>query len=445
MFVVEERRQTPVLGEYEVIVLGGGPAGIASAAAAGRAGRSTILVERYGFLGGAGTAAGLANFCGLHAKVRGEHRQVVHGVCDDLLERIERLGGLAKPHSLFQDRILAQAYDISAYKLAADEMLLAAEVKLLFHAFAVGMTKESMNSLEALIVETKSGRAAILGKVFIDCSGDGDLAAWGGAPFEVGDGHGNMLYPSTMYRIGGVDAAKAGNAWESIPRLMEEAEARTGRRFPRKKPIVRPQPNPAEWRANLTQIRNPDGSAVSGIDAEQLAFGEVEGRRQVRDTFQFIRDSAPGFERAYIAEVAPQIGIRETRRVRGEYLLSEDDVLDCAQFGDAIGVNGWPVERHVAGDVEFVFQRNPAGVNQLPYRMILPLKVDNLLVAGRCASMTHGGQSAARVSGACFAMGQAAGTAAHLALLNDAAPRTLDAKVLQKQLESDGAWLGSDA
>ena len=120
-------------------------------------------------------------------------------------------------------------------------------------------------------------------------------------------------------------------------------------------------------------------------------------------------------------------------------------LLDCAQFEDTIGVNGWPVERHVAGDVEFVFQRKPVGVNQLPYRMILPLAIDNLLVAGRCASMTHGGQSAARVSGACFAMGQAAGTAAHLALLKDAAPRTLDAKVLQKQLESDGAWLGGDA
>jgi hypothetical protein len=162
----------------------------------------------------------------------------------------------------------------------------------------------------------------------------------------------------------------------------------------------------------------------------------------VRDTFQFIRDRAPGFERAYIAEIAPQIGIRETRRVRGEYLLTEDDVLDCAAFEDAIGVNGWPVERHVSGDVEFVFQKNPIGVNQLPYRMILPLGIDNLLVAGRCASMTHGGQSAARVSGACFAMGQAAGTAAHLALLNDVAPRAVDVKVLQKQLESEGAWLG---
>src|SRR5688572_18905337 len=128
--IVEETRRTPVVGEYEVVVLGGGPAGIAAAVAAGRAGRATALVERYGFLGGAGTAAGLANFCGLHARVRGEHRQVVHGIANDILERLERMNALARPHEIFNGRIQAQAYDISAYKIVADELLLEAEVKL---------------------------------------------------------------------------------------------------------------------------------------------------------------------------------------------------------------------------------------------------------------------------------------------------------------------------
>ena len=250
-----------------------------------------------------------------------------------------------------------------------------------------------------------------------------------------------MLFPTTMYRICGVDPEKAGNAWDRIPQLMEEAEKR-GRRFPRKKPIVRPQPNPIEWRANLTQIRNPDGSPVSGIDAEQLSYGEVEGRRQCRDTFEFIKSVTPGFEKAYIVEIAPQIGIRETRRVRGEYMVSEEDILECVDFPDAIGVNGWPVEAHVAGNVDFRFARGKRGFNQLPYRMIVAQNVDNLLVAGRCASMTHDGQSSARVSGPCFVMGQAAGSAAHLALKTNMAPRRVDVAVLQETLERNGAYLG---
>jgi hypothetical protein len=441
--ISEARRETPVYGEFDVVVVGGGPAGIAAAVAAGRAGRSTLLVERYGFLGGAGTAAGLSTFCGLHANVHGEHRRVIRGVCDDVLERLERRKALREPHLSVQKRIQAQAYDISAYKIVADELVLEAGAKPLFHAFAVGALKSADDAIEALIVETKSGRRAVRGRMFIDCSGDGDLAAWVGAPYEVGDGKGNMLYPSTMYRISGVDPAKAGEAWETIPQLMEEAE-RNGRRFPRKKPIVRPQPNPIEWRANLTQIRNPDGSAVSGIDADQLTYGEIEGRRQCWDTFEFIRGATPGFEDAYIVEIAPQIGIRETRRVRGEYMLSEDDVLDCVDFADAIGVNGWPVEAHVAGNVDFRFARRARGFNQLPYRMIVPQKIDNLFVAGRCASMTHGGQSAARVSGPCFVMGQAAGTAAHLALQSNVSPRRLDVGELQERLERDGAYLGRE-
>ena len=440
-FLVEPARETPVGGEYEVVVLGGGPAGIAAAAAAAKQGRRTLLIERYGFLGGMGTAAGVTNFCGLHANIYGDIRQVVHGVADDLLGRIDRLGGLNTPHMIF-GKTHAQAYDTAAYKIAADDLLLSAGVDILFHALAVGVVLDGEARLRALMVETKSGRMAMLGQVFIDCSGDGDLAAWAGAPYEVGDGQGNMLYPSTMFRINAVDAQKAGAAWDLIPRLMDEAEAK-GARFPRKKPIVRPQRNPIEWRANLTQIRNADGTAVSGIDAEQLTYGEIEGRRQCRDVFQFIRASTPGFERSYIVEIAPQIGIRETRRVKGSHMVSEDDILDCADFPDAIGVNGWPVEAHIAGDVKFVFARKPRGFNQLPYRMVVPSAGPrNLLVAGRCAAMTHDGQSSARVSGPCFVMGQAAGAAAALALASGTEPRKLDVSQLQQRLEQDGAYLG---
>ena len=440
--IEEKPRSTPVLGEFEVVVLGGGPAGIAAAAAAARAGRSTLLIERYGFLGGAGTAAGLSTFCGLHANVAGEHRRVVHGIATEILERLERMNALSAPHLSFGSRIQAQAYDISAYKIAADELLLGSRVKILFHAFGVGAAMRSAREIEALLVECKSGRRAIVGRSFIDCSGDGDLAAWAGAPYAVGDGAGNMLYPTTMFRINGVDPERAGRAWETIPKLMEEAE-KQGRKFPRKGAIVRPQKNPIEWRANLTQVRNPDGTAVSGIDVEEMSWGEVEGRRQCWDMFRFIREVTPGFERAYIVEIAPQLGIRETRRIEGEHLLSEADILGCADFEDAIGVNGWPVEQHSAGRVDLRWPASGSrGYNQMPYRMIVHKGVDNLLVAGRCASMTHDGQSSARVSGPCFVMGQAAGVAADLSMKAGVPPREIDVARLQQRLETDGAWLG---
>ena len=180
----EPERDLPVRGEYDVVVLGGGPAGIAAAASAAALGRKTLMVERYGFLGGMGTAAGVTKFCGLHANVHGEHRQVVHGIADELLARIDRLGGLNKPHVSF-GKIQAQAYDTAAYKCAADDLLLGHGAEILFHALGAGVVMDADDTIRALIVETKSGRAAVIGRIFIDCSGDGDLAAWAGAPYRA--------------------------------------------------------------------------------------------------------------------------------------------------------------------------------------------------------------------------------------------------------------------
>jgi FAD dependent oxidoreductase len=438
--VAEPARNTPVYGEFDVVVIGGGPAGITTAAAAARAGRTTLLVERYGFLGGAGTMGGLSTFCGLHAKIHGEHRQVIHGLADEMLERLVKLDGLNAPHLTINDGILAQAFDISAYKLAADELVVDAGAKLLFHALAVGVVMADDATIDAVIIESKSGRAAVRGRVFVDASGDADVAAWAGVPFEKAP---HLLYPSLMFRINAVDVAAAGPApWRTVERLMEEAEAAGTHTFPRKKPIVRPQRNPLEWRANLTQLSNADGSAIDGTDVDQLTRGELQGRRQSFDAFDFIKHRTPGFENSYIVDIAPQIGIRETRRVFGHHRLTEDEVLDCADFPDAIGVNGWPVEAHVAGTVEFRWQRGERGYNQLPYRMLVPERVGNLLVAGRCASMTQGGQSSARVTGPCFAMGEAAGTAADLAIRDGVAVGDVPVAELQRRLELAGAFLG---
>ncbi len=444
--ISEPSRNTELFGSFDVVVLGGGPAGIAAAVAAARGGASVLLVERYGFLGGMGTAAGVTNFCGLHANRFGTIEQVVHGIADDLLSRIAALDGLKQPHTVF-GKINAQAYDTAAYKIAADALLLDAGVKILFHALGAGVVMDGTRRISALLIETKSGRRAVLGRVFIDASGDGDLAHWAGATTEIGGADGQVMYPTTMFRINNVPPEAAENhAWTEFAGQMAAAEAGLGQKFPRQTPIIRPQHHAIEWRANMTQVGNPDHSAVSGVDAEQLSYGEIEGRRQIAAAFSLLRQAVPAFADSYIVDIPPQLGIRETRRVIGDYVLTEADVLTCASFDDTIGVNGWPIEDHVAGDVVFRWPDIPGsrGFNHLPYRMLLPLGLDNLYVVGRCASMTHGGQSAARVSGGCFVMGEAAGLAAAIVAAGNATTRDIDVASLQSKLAAQSVYLGTD-
>mgnify|MGYP001186537417 FL=1 len=439
--ITEPAREIELAAETEILIIGGGPAGIAAATAAARCGARVMLLEKYGFLGGMGTAAMVTNFCGLHASINGSIQQIVRGVADDILERLDKLDGLREPHPVKAQGgghdVAAQAYDTSAYKMATDDLLLSAGVDIRFHTFAVGAIMSGPR-IDAVLVETKSGRKAIKAEMFIDCSGDGDLAYWSGADCVKGDDNGFMAYPTTMFRVANVDDNKVHK--EGKPNLSDLiAAASKDFDLPRKTGVLGSQPHAGEWRVNLTQISR-DGTPIDGSDWHDLGFAETEGRRQSQEYFRFLKERVPGFENSYLLETAPQVGIRETRRIVGEYVLSKDDILSCRDFEESIGCNGWPLEQHLKGSAKWTFLGG-RGYHQIPYGTTLPKGVDNLLVAGRCASTTPEGQASLRVSGPCFAMGQAVGTAAELARKTGVTPRKIDVKALQDRLVSDGAFI----
>ena len=440
--IIEPAREIELAAETEILIIGGGPAGIAAATAAARCGARVMLLEKYGFLGGMGTAAMVTNFCGLHANINGSVQQIVRGVADDILERLDNLDGLREPHPVKAKGgghdVAAQAYDTSAYKMATDDLLLSAGVDIRFHTFAVDVLMDGAR-IDAVLIETKSGRKAIKAEVFIDCSGDGDLAYWSGAECLKGDDNGFMAYPTTMFRVANVDDDKVHNEGKPNLSALIEAAAKDYN-LPRKTGVLGSQPHAGEWRVNLTQISR-DGDPIDGSDWNDLGFAETEGRRQSQEYFRFLKDCVPGFENSYLLETAPQVGIRETRRIIGEHILSEDDILSCRDFEDSIGCNGWPLEQHLKGSAKWTFLGG-RGYHQIPFGTTLPKGVDNLLVAGRCASTTPEGQASLRVSGPCFAMGQAVGTAAELARRSGVTPKEIDVKALQHRLVSDGAFIG---
>lgn len=429
-----------MIRDVDVVVLGGGPAGLGAAVAAARSGRSVLLVERYGFLGGNGTAAMVTNYCGLYATVRGEPQRVVTGVVDDVLSTLAEVGGLNEPQTT-PSGLVVQSYDTAALKYAADKVCLAAGVELLFHCFAVGAIVEDRR-IRALLVESKSGRAAIVGRVFIDCSGDADLAAWAQAGVVKGGADGYIAYPTMMFRMGAVDGERAETV--GIPLLRErakDARIRGEHSFLRQSPIARAQAHAGEWRANMTQV-TLDGGPVDGTNVEHLTRGEIIGRAQAIAAAAYLKKEIPGFEKSYLLEVAPQLGIRETRRLVGAYELTGDDVRSGRQFDDGIACSGWPIEMHVLGGIQWA-SVGGRGYYDIPYRALLPREIDNLLVAGRCLSSSQEAQSSARVSGPCIAMGQAAGSAAAMAIDTDRAVGRIDVGELRRALRDQGAFLGT--
>ncbi|MDB5980424.1 MAG: dependent oxidoreductase [Pseudomonas sp.] len=435
--IEEPVRQVPVRHKVDVLVVGGGPSGIAAATTAARLGANVLLVERNGYLGGALTMVTLGSICGLYAVAGDEVIPVVRGFASEIIERLKQMGGAKAPKRWL--KTASMPYDPSMFKIVADEIVIDAGVKLAFHCLAVNVYKQG-NEVRGVTFEGRDGRWACLAEVIIDCTGDGDIAALAGASFE----HDPEVIqaPTTMFRLGNVDVERASAHTRDEMRSYLEQAIESGMTLPRTAGGAFSN-QPDSMHLNITRVVK-DGRSPDPLNTAELTQAELTGRQQLKTYLKAFRDFVPGYEDSVIADIGANIGVRESRRIRGDYWLTLEDVLGEGRFSDAIGCSAWPVEEHGAGRATKWIFLEPGTYYQLPFRMLLPTGLERLLVAGRCASASHDAHASMRVGGVCMALGEAAGVAAAQAVVNQCLLRDLDIPALRQQLLRQGAFLGDD-
>lgn len=405
---VEAEREISVLEEVDIIIVGGGPAGIGAAIAAARNGANTLLIERYGHLGGMATG-GLVLLLG---PFKDEKSQVIGGIPLEIIQRLEK-EGWAK----WDEKIIGYAtVDPEGLKHMTNQILKEAGTQVLLHTYSVSAIVEG-NTIKGIVTESKAGRKAFLAKVIIDTSGDGDVAVHAGVPFKEG------IHPfgiSLNHRIGGVDLAKVISFQEEHPDSWQELKNhmnRMGFVFYWHETTVK----------GIVWCNGPHFKNLNALNPKDLTHVEIEGRIKILKAIKYYRENIPGFEHAYLIDTASQLGIRETRRIFGDYTLTWHDIEQSRYFEDTV----------VCGSTE----TEPRIRYYIPFRSLVPKNIERLLVAGRCISCTHDALNPVRVIPPCIAMGQAVGNAAWLAIKYQVSPRNIDPKEIQTLLIEQNAIL----
>ena len=417
--------------ESEIVVVGGGSAGANAAIAAGRENKKTLLIERYGFVGGTSTYI-LDTFYGFYIPGK-ETRKVVGGTPDLVLNKLkERDAMFLRPNTYGAGT--GVTYDPEMLKVVWEELLEESNVDLMLDTFVVDVVVED-DKVTGLIVVNKSGYTLIKADVVIDASGDADICYFAGYEYDGINSHIPVQSLTTTFRVNNVDVEKTKQfSKQDMWDWMKQANASGKYSLPREEGSVHITTIPGVMATNMVRLAVPDPT-----DIIELSKAEVQGRRQALEYFRFMKNYLPGYENANFLNFSTQIGIRETRRVIGEYTLSKDDVINARKFDDAIAECGAPIEDHHS-KTNTKWEYLPEGQTyQIPYRSLIPKSSKNLLVAGRCLSASHDAHASVRSMGQCMAMGQAAGTAASIMVEDKLSASTIDVKKLQKRLISNGA------
>ncbi len=429
----ELKREVPVTAEADVVVCGAGPGGFAAAVTAARNGADVVLIERYGFAGGMASVGEVTPFMCSHSHGLPLDRPL-YGEWIDAMRRY--LPGKVAPHA--ENRVENSSERMISKNLAmlaVEDLCLAAGVRMMYHhtLFDVRRTEERLTEV---ILSGKDGLSAVRGKVFVDGTGDGDLAALAGVPFEYGDEEGNCQPMTLCFKLSGVDRSRMPSRAE-VNALYDRAKADGKIRCLRENVLMFEDLEPDVMHFNTTRV-----VLKSALNARELSEAEIDARRQLREYLAFLREYVPGFERAAVHSIAHHIGVRESRRIRGRRYLTVTAFDRAEKFPDAIARVSYDVDIHnPKGSGTMIRRLPPDDWYEIPYGCIVAEGCDNLLIGSRCISVDHALHSSMRVMPPVCSIGQAAGMAAAMAVTAGTMPTKLDGVAGREKLRAFGAYL----
>jgi hypothetical protein len=430
------------LASVDVCVVGAGSAGASAAIAAARGGASVLLIDRLPFLGGTSTAV-LDTFYGFYTPGT-RARKVVGGIGDDVVAGLRALGPVVERPNTYGAGT-GVTYLAEHLKVVWEDLVERAGARILLHAMLQAVEVRDARA-EAIVVATRAGLGRIRAAVFVDASGDADFSAYAGFGFERAGEIDPAQTLTTTFRMVNVDLERRrGLSKADFHGLMADAAESGAYDLPRREGSDHITPVDGMIATVMTRLdsfrREDDGRIVDATDPWYLTQAEVAGRRQALEYVRFLVDRVPGYEHAALVAFGTGIGVRETRRVHGDYRLTADDVLAGRSFPDTIGLCGAPIEDHRTGaDTVWHYLPDGAAVS-IPYRTLVVRDAANVLVAGRCFSATHDAHASVRSMAQCMAMGQAAGTGAAIAVAAGSDPREVPIDTLQERLRAAGAIL----
>lgn len=440
-----DQQRLPVVADVDVAVVGAGAAGVAAATVAAEAGASVVVVEKYGFAGGAAVAGMSGTICGMYlaSDDRKRPERIVHGFTERFAGELSARGGLTAPQPY--GKTYTAAHDPLVWREVADHLLTGAGVRVLFHTQVIEVTVED-DAYRGLVVASNAGVGLIRAARVIDASGDGAVVARGGGNYRFGD-DGRIQNPTMFFRIGNVDRDTFWNAWGAdtiCPQWVSEAigAARTnGLELPRNKIWIFDTTRPHELLVNATRLTAPDGRMLNVIDPDDFTIAEIEGRRQVRAYARFLAETVPGCAQTYVVDTGVEAGIRQTRTLDCIATLSDSDVVGGVKRGDSICRSPWPIELHDGEKPKLHWLLDD--YYDVPYGTLVPQRGENIIVAGRCLSAEHQALASARVTAQCFEYGHAAAVATVLSLEHGISYRDLAPHDIQARMIANGSALQS--